>query len=307
MSAAFVLAACGGSSANNSDSKGENVSNTSSVSEQSSADSKQTSDDKQDSVSSSSDSKADSSEDQPDENFKYKDYLVSHEEGKSAKYIFEAECTNITNKSGPGYSGANSGSAMAGYQSDTKRAYVTYLYQKGCSLNFFIVSDRDVEDASLSLELGGEFMYVNLDPTSYQIRVDYPEEKYLEDAMESEEGALGYWDDVYFSQVPDPTVNGGYYVDPWDCKNIEIVALGQNQIVGWSEFAITANLKLKKGITCISLITANDTKPTSIDGSPLGTMAAIAPVVDYLAIETKAQLGMFDQQNNNQGTNGCHF
>jgi hypothetical protein len=39
----------------------------------------------------------------------------------------------------------------------------------------------------------------------------------------------------------------------------------------------------------------------------MGTMAANAAVVDNMVIRTSAQLGMFDQKDNFQGTNGCHI
>ena len=122
--------------------------------------------------SSSASSSSSSGQDEP---FEYDSYLLKHEEGKAAEYVFEAECTNLGGKEGPGYSGATSESGMAVYDSENGRACVTYLYSKGCSLNFFIVSDRDVNDATLSLNLAGEFIFVDLNPEKYQIRVDYPD------------------------------------------------------------------------------------------------------------------------------------
>ena len=236
-----------------------------------------------------------------DEPFEYDNYLVKHTEGQTVEYVFEAECTNLGGKEGPGYSGATSESGMAVYDSESGRACVTYLYAKGCSLNFFIVSDRDVNNAELSLNLAGEFILVNLDPSKYQIRVDYPDAKYLEPAETSEEGCLGYWDALYLSVFSNPTSSGGYYVDPWECGTIEIDAYEESTIVGWEEFKITSSLRLKKGITCISLITANNEQVN------MGTMAANAPVVDNMVIKTSAQLGMFDEQDNSQGDKGCHI
>jgi len=250
----------------------------------------------------SSDSSESSSSSAPiDEPFEYDSYLVKHLEGQTAEYVFEAECTNLGGKDGPGYSGASSEQGMAVYDMANNCACVTYLYKKGCSLNFFIVSDRDVNNAEMSLSLGGEFIFVDLNPEKYQIRVDYPDAKYLESAETSEEGFLGYWDDLFLKNFPDPSVNGGYYVSPWECGSIEIDAYQSSDIVGYFDFKITSSLKLKRGITCISLITANN------EAVGMGTMAANAPVVDNMMIKTSAQLGMFDQQDNFQGTNGCHF
>ena len=245
-------------------------------------------------------SSANTSESQ-DEPFEYESYLLKHTEGQKAEYVFEAECTNLGGKEGPGYSGANSESDMAVFDMENGCACVTYLYKKGCSLNFFIVSDRDVENAEMSLSLGGEFIVVNLNPEKYQIRVDYPDSKYLEPAESSVDGCLGYWDALFLDVFKNPSVNGGYYINTWECGPIEIDAQGSSDIVGYFDYKITGSLKLKKGITCISLITANS------ENVGMGTMAANAPVVDSMTIKTTAQLGMFDQKDNFQGTNGCHF
>ena len=250
----------------------------------------------------SSESSQPSSSSEPiDEPFEYDSYLVKHAEGQTVDYIFEAECTNLGGKEGPGQSGATSESGMAVYDMANSRGCVTYLYAKGCSLNFFIVSDRNVNNAQLSLNLGGEFILVNLNPENYQIRVDYPDAKYLQSAESSDDGCLGYWDALFLDTFDDPSVNGGYFVDPWECESIEIDAQGSSDITGWKEFKITSNLALKKGITCISLITANS------ENVNMGTMAANAAVVDNMVIRTNAQLGMFDQKDNFQGTNGCHI
>ena len=259
------------------------------------------SDSKEEPSSEPASSESASSSSASDEPFAYDSYLLKHEEGKEVEYVFEAECTNLGGKEGPGYSGATSESGMAVYDSESGRACVTYLYSNGCSLNFFIVSDRDVDNAVMSLNLAGEFIFVDLNPDKYQIRVDYPDAKYLESAETSEDGCLGYWDALYLSTFTDPSVNGGYYVKPWECGNIEIDAYQVSTITGWKEFKITSSLKLKRGITCISLITANS------EAVGMGTMAANAAVVDNMIIKTTAQLGMFDEQDNSQGDNGCHF
>ena len=180
-------------SSQNSQSSKESSSNTSSS---------QPSSESQQSTSSvdpiSSESSQSSSSSEPiDEPFEYDSYLVKHAEGQTEDYIFEAECTNLGGKEGPGYSGATSESGMAVYDMANNRGCVTYLYAKGCSLNFFIVSDRNVNNAQLSLNLGGEFILVNLNPENYQIRVDYPDAKYLQPAESSDDGYLGYWDALF--------------------------------------------------------------------------------------------------------------
>lgn len=261
----------------------------------------QSSNSDQPSSSDQSSSDQSTSSEQHDEPFEYDQYLLKHPEGQSAEYVFEAECTNLGGKEGPGYSGASSEKSMAVYDMANNCACVTYLYKKGCSINFFIVSDRDVNNAEMSLSLGGEFIFVDLNPEKYQIRVDYPDTMYLDSAETSVDGCLGFWDALFLNTFPDPSVNGGYYVTPWECGSIEIDAYGSSDIVGYFDYKITSSLKLKRGVTCISLITANS------EDVGMGTMAANAPVINDMTIKTSAQLGMFDQQDNFQGTNGCHF
>ena len=41
--------------------------------------------------------------------------------------------------------------------------------------------------------------------------------------------------------------------------------------------------------------------------APHGTMTATAPVIDYISIETKAQLGAFNAKDNGEGENAVHF
>lgn len=227
-----------------------------------------------------------------DPNFAYKDYLVKHDEGTSVEYIFEAECTNLETKEGLGYSGTATESAMASHDS-SNRAFVTYLYKIGLSINFIIVCDRDVNDAVLKATLGGEFMHVQLDPSSYSFRVD------TIITEEDLDEAFGNWDEAFLNYYTDLDETGGYYVNSWDCEAIDIDATGLDAPSLWQTFQITSKLELKKGVNCISLITMNATSPGA------GTMAAIAPVVDNISIVTGAQMGMYKACDNGEGTVGC--
>ena len=233
-------------------------------------------------------------------------YILQHTEGEKANYIFEAENTDTRGKSGTGYSGGTSTYRDFAATDDSGRGYVTYLYREGISINFFVVSDRDVNNAKLSVSLGAEFMRVFLNPDNYTFRVDPDILATDPDALKeiADGGCLGNWDEFFLNWYTIEET-GGYIINPWDCVEIDIGDDGC-ELGDWSVHTITLNLSLKKGFNCISLITNNN----EIEGdSPHGTMGATAPVVDYIAIETTAQLGVFGAQDLGQGgvNNAVHF
>jgi len=238
-------------------------------------------------------SSSSSSSSQDEEPFEYDSYLLKHASG-SAEYIFEAECTNLGAKEGLGYSGTATESGLAVHDM-SGNGYVTYLYQQGLSINYLIVCDRDINNAVLKARLGGEFMHVILKPSNYGFRVDTIITK--EDLTE----AIGNWDAAFLDYYTDLSETGGYFIDPWDCGSVDIDATGSSDPTGFDTFTIYSKLKLKKGINCISLITMNSDSPG------LGTMAAVAPVIDYISITTDANLGMYDINDNGEGTVGVHF
>ena len=117
-------------------------------------------------------------------------------------------------------------------------------------------------------------------------------------------GCLGNWDEFFLNWYS-VGETGGYFIEQWECGEISIGTDGC-ELGYWSLHTITLSLSLKKGFNCISLITDNN----EIEGdSPHGTMSATAPVVDYISIETTAQLGVFGQQDLNVGDikNAVHF
>ena len=233
-------------------------------------------------------------------------YILKHKEGQSANYVFEAEFADMRGKSGTGYSGGTSTYRDFAGSDDRGRGYITYLYREGISINFFVVCDRDVNNAKFSVMLGAEYMNVHLTPNNYAFRVDPDVLATDPDALKDYEkgGCLGNWDDFFLNWY---TVEetGGYYIGQWECEEIDIGEDGC-ELGYWSLHTITLNLSLKKGFNCISMITDNN----SIDGDEKhGTMAATAPCIDYISIETTAQLGVFDQQQLNVGDvkNAIHF
>ncbi|MDR1092634.1 MAG: Ig domain-containing protein [Clostridiales bacterium] len=245
------------------------------------------------------------------------EYIVAHTEGATATYVFEAENTNLTGKRGVGYSGNLSGKDIAVGGGDITAAgasrdmAVNYLYRKGISVDFLIISDRDVEDATLTLRLSAEYMDMIIDPESYLIRVDQVPDAELNTPYETPPGSWGAWDTEFI-----PYYEAAYYVDNWDCgyiddseaevTGIRINALATGAaILPFQNFVITTRLKLFRGATCVSLITNSDQAPVK-NGLVLGTMEAVAPIVDCIGITTTAQIGMYKPQDNDcDNTFGC--
>lgn len=230
------------------------------------------------------------------------EYIVSHEDGKTVKYTFEAEYTNLGNKFGTAFSGERSETNMvvAGDSTASNGCAVAGLCKRGLSVNFVIVSDRDVEDATLILRIGNEQapnIPFTINADTFQIRVDPVSEAdtYPYDAEES--GAWGNWDadflEVYAEDGYLPFA--GYYIDQWDCGEIEFAATDSTPS-GFDDHVITTTLKLSKGLNCISLITNNDDIPDA--GAYGSTLFATAPVVDCIKIETDAQLGLYQPMAN---------
>lgn len=226
------------------------------------------------------------------------EYIVSHEEGTRAEYTFEAEYTNLGNKFGTAFSGERSETNMVveGDSTASNGYAVAGLCKRGLSVNFVIVSDREVEDATLTLRIGNEQapdIPFTISADTFQVRVDPVNEAdtYPYDAEES--GAWGNWDADFLAVYAEDGYLpfAGYYVDEWDCGEIEFAATSSTPS-GFDDHVITTQLKLYEGLNCISLITNNDDIPDA--GAYGSTLFATAPVVDCIKIETEAQLGMYE-------------
>lgn len=167
------------------------------------------------------------------------------------EYVFEAEDTNLSGKTGPAISGTANEIGMIvlseGRNASNDRS-VGYLYQYGNSLEFYIVCDEEVNDAKISISLSAEMEDLNLTPDNYGI--------YLNDEI------LQYGS-IAITGVPvyDPTSYAA------DCAPFQFYILGEN-------------LSLKQGANLVKLVTENN---ESYSGT---TMVAHAPLVDALKIET---------------------
>lgn len=91
-------------------------------------------------------------------------------------YTFEAEQTSLLGKEGPGMSGSASGASMIVNDATNLDAsngkYVSYLYKKGLSLDFYLASSEAVSDAVLTLRVAAEMDNISLSPDNYTIEVN---------------------------------------------------------------------------------------------------------------------------------------
>ena len=99
----------------------------------------------------------------------------TREKNGSSLYVFEAEDVDLTGKSGPGYSGENAGVGMIVTNKDIKASqdkFVAYQCRNGNSLEFYLASDKETDEAELILSLAAEFAEMELDPSMYEISVN---------------------------------------------------------------------------------------------------------------------------------------
>lgn len=106
-------------------------------------------------------------------------------------YTFEAEQTSLLGKEGPGMSGSASGASMIVNDATNLDAsngkYVSYLYKKGLSLDFYLASSEAVSDAVLTLRVAAEMDNISLSPDNYTIEVNG--QPVMFDAIALEKGA----------------------------------------------------------------------------------------------------------------------
>ncbi len=166
-------------------------------------------------------------------------------------WLFEAEDTNLTGKTGPAVSGTANEIGMIlkiedrGISND--RA-VGYLYKFGNSLEFYIAADEDLTDVKLTVSLTAELEDLTLNPGYYSVYLN---------------GVSLNYATIVIDEVPpmDPVL---YVADVPQAE----------------EFVIAEGLTLKKGANVIKLVTENE---ESYTGS---TMLAHAPIVDCIKLET---------------------
>lgn len=175
----------------------------------------------------------------------------------SETYVFEAEDSNLDGKVGKGLSGTAPGVAMI-QRSDNLGAsndrFVGFLYDTGLALDFQVVSDSDVSDATIVFSFSAEMRDFDIDPDSILISVNYQSLQY---------------DKISFTNVPKSTS--------------EDVSAGVRALP-FKDYTIATNVSLVEGRNFIQLQVLND------DVTEGTTMTAIAPLVDCLKITTEAVL-----------------
>lgn len=165
-------------------------------------------------------------------------------------YVFEAEDTDLTGKTGSAYSGTASATGMIvskeGKNCSNDRC-VTYLYDYGDSLEFYIASDEDVSDVTFEISLSQEMVDYTYTYNDFTITLNGEQIKYS---------------DISFTGVPAAGITS-------DCLEFQY-------------YTLAVNLTLKKGANKIQLITTNN---SPISGT---TIKATAPMVDCIRLTTTA-------------------
>lgn len=170
-------------------------------------------------------------------------------------YVFEAEDTNLTGKTGPAVSGTANEIGMIMMKEDrncSNDRCVGYLYAFGNSLEFYIASDAEVNNATIEVCLSAEMGNVSMDSSNYGI--------YLNDQK------LDY-NPIVIDDVPEfDTV---LYIA--DCPNFR-------------SYVVAEGVTLKQGANLVKLVTENN------ESYPGSTMTAHAPLVDCIKVTTDAVL-----------------
>lgn len=172
-----------------------------------------------------------------------------------ATFVFEAEDTNLTGKTGPAVSGTANEIGMIMLKEDrdcSNDRCVGYLYSFGNSLEFYFASDVETSNATIALSLSAEMGNVSLNEGNYGI--------YLNDQKLS-------YEPIVIDDVPD--FDAVLYVA--DCPNFRTYVVAQG-------------VTLKQGANLVKVVTENN------ESYPGSTMTAHAPLVDCLKIDTDAVL-----------------
>ncbi len=170
-------------------------------------------------------------------------------------FVFEAEDTNLTGKTGPAVSGTANEIGMIMLKEDrdcSNDRCVGYLYACGNSLEFYIASDVATDNVTIMLSLSAEMGNVSLNEGNYGV--------YFNDQKLSYEPIV--IDDV-------PEFDAVLYVA--DCPPFR-------------RYVVAQGVSLKEGANLIKLVTENS------ESYPGSTMTAHAPLVDCVIVETDAVL-----------------
>lgn len=171
-----------------------------------------------------------------------------------AEYVFEAEDTDLTGKSGPGLSGRAPGIAMIQFTDKlgaSGNRFIGYQYDTTCTLEFQLVSDMKVTDAKIVLRLSAEMRDYNMNPDNYAVLLNGEPLNYAE---------------IKFVNVPPASSND----------------VGTVNALQFQDYVIAENVTLKKGLNTVQVQTMND---HPLEGT---TVLSDAPLIDCLKITTSA-------------------
>lgn len=93
----------------------------------------------------------------------------------TSTYTFEAEDTDLSGKSGPGFSGTAQEEGMIaidGTGSASGGSYVSYLYQRNVSLEFYFASDSAVSDATVTISVAAEMENISFNSDEFQVLIN---------------------------------------------------------------------------------------------------------------------------------------
>lgn len=113
-------------------------------------------------------------------------------------YVFEAEDTNLTGKIGPSYSGSAQEESMIIYNDAINASgnrLVGYLYASGITLEFYIASDVDVDDATIALSITGEYVTMSYDSNDFQVLVNDEAKSFARVTIEATQEAVAQCED----------------------------------------------------------------------------------------------------------------
>ena len=189
-------------------------------------------------------------------------------------YTFEAENTQLTDleddptvidgkKMGYGYSNNVGGLQLIQAEGDSQcnasgGYYVSSLYYNGAYLEWYIYSDREVDDAQLTLRLSSEYYDMLLTSKTFLVLVNPDWEE------DAEDQGLTY-DDIDLSGA--------------------ITDLSSLLKRPFKDYLISKTVHLNEGENCICLMVNNSEKQGTT-----GTMNAAAPMIDCIYVATDAEL-----------------
>ncbi len=171
------------------------------------------------------------------------------------EYVFEAENTDLTGKTGKGLSGTTSGTGMIqtvtgiGASGDK---FIGYQYANGCSITFAFISDADVTDAKIVVRLSAEHRSFDMNKDIYRIELN---------------GTQLDYGTIKFTNVP-----------PASSDTTEVNALP------FKDYVVIEGATLVEGLNTVELCTINN------EGMAGTTVEAKAPLIDCIKVTTSAIL-----------------